>query len=343
MPKIKFFDTLYLVFKNRFLSLLFISGAIIIVGLILFYGYSKPATLELTINNNLNSLITNEKNTNILVLGIPGKGYNGAFLTDTIFIVNFNPNNQVITLISIPRDLWIQIPHSNNMTKINSLYAFDNLNISDISQAKKFDLIKTKITEITGLNIDFTFVFDLTGFGNLIDRIGGVNIWLDKTVLDPRFKDPYDSNDIFDLAPGWHTLDGKTSIKFVRTRFAPEGDFYRINNQHLIINAIKDKILELNKIWSILDWFKLWQSLSNHYVTDIDFASLLNLINSFKNKNIKMQSITISNRNPDNLLISTFVNDYFNNATTSVYVLIPRGGFENYQEIQNFIKTQLLK
>ena len=325
--------------KRPAFSIIFVVLALMLLAGILLYGYSKPAILEFAQNNNNLPLILNKQSTNILVLGIPGNGYDGAYLSDTIFVINLNPNNKTITLISIPRDLWVKIPNNNSYSKINALYALSNPKAKSINEATNFNLIKTKVSEITGLNIDYTFVFDLKGFGNLIDQMGGINVWLDKTVLDPRFQDPYDPNDIFDLPPGWHTLDGKTAIKFVRTRFAPEGDFYRINNQHLIIGALKDKFLELTKVWSIMDWLKLWQSLKSHYVTDIDFSLLLNISNNFKTATIKY--LTISNRQPDNLLISTMIDGYFNNATTSVYILMPKAGLDNYDEIHNYLHSVL--
>ncbi|MGC8851593.1 MAG: LCP family protein [Minisyncoccia bacterium] len=324
--------------KKLFFSILFIILGVLSLLFILWYGYSKPNILEFSRNNNF-TLIPRKTSINILFLGVPGSGYEGSYLTDTIFIVNLNPNNNTVTLISIPRDLWIRVPNTNYKLKINALFAYDNPKLKELNEAKNFQSIKTKISEITGLNIDYVTVFDLDGLKILIDQIGGINVWLDKTILDPRFTNPYDPNDIFNLPPGWHTLDGKTSIKFVRTRYNPQGDFYRINNQHLIIGAIKDKLIDLSKVWSITDWFKLWQSLSNHYITNIDFPTLWNIISNFKNANIKY--LTLSNREPDNLLISTSTEEYYNNATTSVYILIPKQGFENYEEIKNYLNKNL--
>ena len=161
-------------------------------------------------------------------------------------------------------------------------------------------------------------------------------------MVDPHLTNPYDSSEIFDLSPGWHYLDGATAIKFVRTRYAPSGDFYRIDNQHIIIAALREKINQLSNVWNLMTWFKIWQSMSNHYIANLDFNTLWELFNLFKNvKSNQIQYLSLTNRPPDNLLISSAIEGAYNNATTSVYILLPKEGFEYYQQIKEYIQNTI--
>lgn len=324
------------------------SWLVIIFGLCLasFLVWGVNHSSELAINNEklTESLSTfsSKESANILFLGVPGDGSKGALLTDSIFLAHLNFNQKKISVISFPRDLWVKVPDSNQNEKINALYSLNNKNKTNFIKATSYNLIQEKIEVITGLKINYVIIFDLQGFGKVIDALGGINIWLDKEMIDPKLTNPYDSSEIFDLSPGWHYLDGATAIKFVRTRYAPSGDFYRIDNQHIIISALREKINQLSNVWNLITWFKIWQSVSNHYIANLDFNTLWELFNLLKNvKSNQIQYLSFTNQPPDNLLISSAVGGIYNNATTSLYILLPKEGFENYQNIQEYIKNAI--
>jgi LCP family protein required for cell wall assembly len=310
----------------------------------LVWGANHPS--ELAINNKNSTESSNtfspKEPTNILLLGVPGDGSRGALLTDSIFLAHLNFNQKKISIISFPRDLWVQVPNSGQNEKINTLYFLNNKNKTSFIKATSYNLIQEKIETITGLKINYVIIFDLTGISKLIDALGGINIWLDKEIVDPNLTNPYNPSEIFDLSPGWHYLDGATAIKFIRTRYAPNGDFYRIGNQHIIIAALREKINQLSNVWNLITWFKIWQSMSNHYIANLDFNTLWELFNLFKDiKSNQIQYLSLTNRPPDNLLISSAIESIYNNATTSAYILLPKEGFENYQKIQEYIKNAI--
>ncbi|MFA5392456.1 MAG: LCP family protein [Candidatus Paceibacterota bacterium] len=340
--KIKFFVKLKKM-KNSLNSIF--PWILIIFGLglvsFLIWGVNHP--YKLAINSaGSSSTFSLKEPANILFLGVAGDGSKGALLTDSIFLVHLNLNQKKVSIISFPRDLWVQVPSSSHNEKINALYALNNKNTTGFIKATSYNLIQEKIETITGLKINYVVIFDLQGFGKLVDALGGINIWLDKEMIDPNLTNPYDSSEIFDLSPGWHYLDGATAIKFVRTRYAPNGDFYRMDNQHIIIAALREKINQLSSVWNLMTWFKIWQSMSNHYIANLDFNILLELFNLFKNiKSNQIQYLSLTNRPPDNLLISSAVEGIYNNATTSIYVLLPKEGFEHYQQIKEYIQNTI--
>ncbi len=280
---------------------------------------------------------------NILFLGVAGDGSRGALLTDTIFIVHLNTSKKKVAIISIPRDLLVKNNLNNNFQKINSLYAEENPQKSFI-KARKYSLIKNKISEILNKEIDYVVIFDLIGFGKLVDLIGGVTIWLEKDVVDPNLVNPYNPKEIFKLEAGWRNLDGKLAIKFVRTRYAPEGDFYRMKNQQQLIANLKDKISQLSKNWNLADWLKIWQALEGHFITDLDLETALEFFKTFKNtKSEEIVYLSFTTREPDKLLTSySYLGiDPDTQQLKEVYALIPKAGLENYSEIKNYVNQKL--
>ena len=117
------------------------------------------------LNLSSSSSLQNKERINLLLLGIPGQGYHGEKLTDTIIIINSTLKAENPIGISIPRDLLVKFPSKDYYTKINSLYN------SEEDQKKGIELIKTSLKEITDLDIDYFVVFDLDGVKNLIEQL----------------------------------------------------------------------------------------------------------------------------------------------------------------------------
>ena len=276
---------------------------------------------------------------NILFLGIVGEGSRGSLLTDTVFVIHLNPEAKKIAMVSIPRDLWVKVPNTEQEIKINNLYELENRG-KVFPNTTASNLISQKIEDITGLKIDHTIILELEGFGKLIDTIGGIDIWLEQDIFDPQLINPHNPSEIFYLASGWRHLDGDTAIKFVRTRYAPEGDFYRIQHQQQIIAALKNKLSQLADIWNLMTWLKMWQSLNNHFIVDLDFNALWQIFNLVKDISAdQIEYIKITNRPPDQLLLTTTFSD--DSLEKNIYILIPRKGFEEYEEIQDYIKEKI--
>ncbi|HOK17252.1 MAG TPA: LCP family protein [Candidatus Paceibacterota bacterium] len=326
---------------------------IVILGIAIgFYlwGLKEPRQYLISFSNNNQPVLVKKEQTalkpktNILFLGIAGDGSRGALLTDTIFVVQLNSLTKKVAVVSIPRDLWVKNNLTNTNSKINELYVSENSYVNQFSKAKKYSLIKNKVSEIIGEEIDYVVIFDLVGFGKLVDAIGGVTIWLEKDIVDPNLVNPYNPSEIFKLEAGWRNLDGKLAIKFVRSRYDKEGDFYRMKNQQQLLANLKDKITKISSSWNLIDWLKIWQSLEGHFITDLDLETALNFFKTFKNtKSEEIIYLSLTTREPDKLLASTSYlwTDPQTNEQKNIYVLIPKAGFENYSEIQNYLKSKI--
>lgn len=271
------------------------------------------------------SQIKNKERVNLLFLGIPGKGNNAPSLTDTIIILNSTPGGENPVGISIPRDLFVKNPNQDYYTKINALY-----------QNEGIDAVKTTIKQITGLEIDYFIVVDLNGVKNLIDYFDGIDVFVESDIYDPQFPALYNSFEIFYLEKGQHHLDGETALKYIRSRNQAGGDFARIKRQQQIIVALKDKILNLNPFWDFPKFLKIWDNLKEHTNTNIGLTDIKYAWNLAKNSDFEeIEFTTISNQpnEEEQLLISAEINL----SGQKAYILKPKAGLDDYQEIKNYI------
>src|SRR3989344_4299296 len=162
--------------------------------------------------------------TNVLLLGMSGPGYEAPDLTDTILVLSVDPSGGSATMISLPRDIYVEVPeieggrnyYAGYFTKINALYQL-NKNSSD-SEEFAAGLIKQKVGQITGLEIDNYILMDLEGLKEIIDQIGGLNVFVEKDVFDPRFPTKNFATETFELKSGWRWLDGQTALRYIIKR-----------------------------------------------------------------------------------------------------------------------------
>lgn len=264
-------------------------------------------------------------NSSILILGVPGQGNDAPNLTDTILLTGIKNNS--INLISIPRDLLVKISISpaggfkqNIYTKINALYSLGN----DTS------LIQKKVEEISGLSIANYIIVDLQVIKELIDKIGGVNILVQKDIYDIHYPGPNHSFQTFEVKAGWRYFNGETALKYIRSRYSTS-DFDRMERQQQVIEAAKSKLSSL-KIWDIKEIAGIYQSLSSHIKTDLnpwEIWRIWETVNKISNNQISKYSID------EKFLIS----DNINLGGEQAYVLKPKTRLENYSEIKEFIQN----
>jgi polyisoprenyl-teichoic acid--peptidoglycan teichoic acid transferase len=289
---------------------------------------------EIVINNNPSAQVTDfgkinpsslnqlkKDRINFLFLGIAGEGNSAPQLTDTILIINSSPKGESPVAISIPRDLLVKYPEKNYYTKINALYKYGGI-----------ETIKTKIKEITDLNIDYYLVLDLKGVKQIIDKLDGVDIDIKEDIYDPKFPAEYNSYETFSLKQGIQHLDGTTALKYIRTRNQSGGDFSRIEHQQQVISAIKDKVLKLNILWNFPTVLGLWNNIKQNAETNVGLIDIKYVLKLIKKTDLsKIQFNTIA---PPLVVSDTRI---LGGETASV--VIPKNGKEKYDEIKNYINN----
>lgn len=243
--------------------------------------------------------------TNILILGLRGKNDpNGGLLTDAILIVSIK-KNQSITLISIPRDLFVRMPSVKNnqnkpaeWEKINYAYV-----LGEKIKPHQGGLLyaKAAVSKITGLYLDYGVVVDFRIFRKVIQTLGGVDIYLSKP-----FTESHQWGYTFYLPAGQNHLDAGKALYFARSRYSTS-DFDRMKRQQQLILAIKKKATSLGILANPAKLWKLMDILGKYVVTDIqsgDFTKLYSLYQSIKNKPVKK---IVFDDSPNGALISVFL------------------------------------
>jgi LCP family protein required for cell wall assembly len=186
-------------------------------------------------------MLSNPSNT--LVLGVDvgtksRKGMQGR--SDTIVLVRTDPDHHRIALLSIPRDLRVEIPRHGE-EKINAAYAFGGPTLA----------IKT-VESVTGLPINHVVVVDFSTFGEVVDALGGIAINVPRPILSNKFECPRATQAACARWPGWRfrkgeqEMDGHTALIYSRIREnqlnLSETDFTRGERQQAVIQAIADKV-----------------------------------------------------------------------------------------------------
>lgn len=199
---------------------------------------------------------------NVVVLGYGGAGHDGAYLTDSLMVMSLAPGDRATTMISVPRDLWVQVPpNSGQYSKLNTAFqdGFYNGYDAGASGGGKLSAgqmaggveAASKVSEITGLDIPYFITINFQGFRALVDALGGVDI-----TVPTAFTANYPINDDPQINAGWKTIhfdtgkqhmNGERAIEYARARYvlspAIEGsDFARSARQQLLIRAIASRL-----------------------------------------------------------------------------------------------------
>ena len=276
---------------------------------------------------------------NILLLGNGGDGHDGPDLTDTMMIVSIDPVDKTASLLSIPRDLWVQVPNHGSM-KINAAYevgkwgylgkmSASNANTQAVEAG--FKQVDQVVENVTGLTIDYNTVANFSSFKQAVDTIGGVTVDVPTQLYDPTMAWENNNNPVL-ASPGTQVMNGKEALLYVRSR-ETTSDFARSQRQRSVILAIKQKVLTLGTLSNPLKISGLLSAFGDNMVTDFSLSDAVRAYGIMKD---------ISNDNISSLDLVTPPNGLVTTANMNgISVDEPRAGLFNYTDIQNFVHTTL--
>lgn len=238
---------------RKYLKVLGILLVICCMGYLLFSYFTPEKGIDnLSPNERLNL------KRNIIVLGVDERTEdNDVGRSDTLFVVMFDTDKKVASLLSIPRDTRVRI-HNYGWDKINHAYAYGGR-----------ELTQKTTEELLGLKINNYVMVDFKGFQGLVDAIGGVDINVEK---DMYYYDEWDGFKI-DIKKGMQHLDGKSAIQYVRYR-DEEGDIGRIRRQQHFLMAVYERISSANMLLHIPG---LAQQLTSMVKTDLPLSDMIDL------------------------------------------------------------------
>mgnify|MGYP003999120819 CR=1 FL=1 len=232
----------------------------------------KDETIEVKeiIKNN-----TNKSKINILVVWRWGWKHEAPNLTDTIMLASIDTNLRIISLFSIPRDLYVEYPWKNiEDWKINWLYAKYRFNSG--SSKVWMNILKKKVSQITWEKIDFFVNIDFAWFTKLIDTIWWVNIVIPKNFVDTKYPDWNWWYRTLIFKKWTWLFDWENSLKYARSRHSTS-DFDRSARQQQVIKAVKDKLTGSYFLKSPSKIKELYDVFKKYVYTDIPLSVVIKL------------------------------------------------------------------
>jgi LCP family protein required for cell wall assembly len=223
----------------------------------------------------------------------------GSMATDTMMIVHVPANGSKATIISLPRDSWVDIP-GNGQNRLNAAYvlgynASKNSGGNDAAaQTAGADLLIKSITNLTGLTINHYIQVSLLGFYEISKAIGGVTINLCNNVDDTTAANRaagLDGGSGFKMTKGKHTISGKTALEFVRQRhFLSGGDLDRVRRQQYFLTSAFRKIASAGLLFKLQ---ALGDAVKRNIVLDkgLDLVTLAKQMENLQANNIVGKTI----------------------------------------------------
>lgn len=221
----------------------------------------------------------------IALLGLDTRGKLGTMNTDVMMVAALNPVSKTATIVTIPRDSLLNVS-GYAKSKANAHYAgFYNSakskNKLDNDQAHVVARDKTRelLGDFFGIPIQYTAVINFDGYIDVIDALGGIDIYVDQ---DMRWVDSIDGTDI-NLKKGQQELSGKEALDFVRYRQSNRGtagssDFARNTRQTEVIGAIVDKMMSFSTITKV---DSLLNAVGDHLRTNIPAVQIQDIMKTY--------------------------------------------------------------
>ncbi|USG65665.1 LCP family protein [Brevibacillus ruminantium] len=261
--------------KIRWISLTLLAAIVLVVG---YYGYSvmqfamnisKPATDYTNVDKPSEEQEEavyqvpeweGKERVNILILGGDGRDEKDPGRSDTILLLSIEPVKKQLHLFSILRDTYVDIPdHGKN--KINAALAFGGPSLA----------MKTA-SDLVGLPVHYYVFINLDSFIDLVDMIGGVDLYVEKNMkyYDPTDKPEYQIN----LKEGMQHLDGNKALQYVRFRKDALSDYSRTERQRKFLMAVAEKMQTTSTLIALPN---ILEQMAPHIHTNMEVDKMLKL------------------------------------------------------------------
>jgi LCP family protein required for cell wall assembly len=270
-------------------------------------------------------------NFNVLLLGRGGDENEAPDLTDTIVIASIDIQNQTASLLSIPRDTWVNI--DGDTMKINAAYStakqqatYNGKNKDEAENAGISSAISAA-RNVAGVPIHKYVLSDYKAFRDVVNALGGVNVDVTSPIID-RFTG-------WTFQAGPQTMNGDRALQYARTRQgSARGDFDRNENQRKLLVAIRQKAMSTGIVANPVKLNNLANAVQKNIRTDLTLDEARTLFNKTKNlsdSNIKSLDLA----KPDAPLITT-------GNIGGQSIVRPVAGLFDYSKIRAYARTNMI-
>lgn len=345
-------------------------GVVLIVSLVILVAQTSklyPILFQVLLNKDI-QLKKENANINILLLGTGGGKHEGPDLTDTIIFASIDQTKNKVTLVSIPRDLWI----TDLNARINTAYS----NAETKRKGGGILLANAVVKKVVNHTIDYTVRVDFNGFVQTVDILGGIRIDVQSDFDDYKYPKlgkendscGYSDEDIkafiatssaeidiqekficrykhLHFDKGLTHMDGQTALEFVRSRHAQGSDgtdFSRSKRQEQVIKAIRDKVFSINFFLNPAKVLSVYDALRGNIDTNIKEEEIDDFIKlTSKMKEAKIESVVLDYGDRQKERPGLLVNPPISSAYLNQWVLIPRVGNGDFSEIQKYVDCEI--
>jgi len=248
----------------------------------IFGGQSAISTLEpdatpmADLLDELPEPWTGNSRVTILLMGLDYRDWRsgeGAPRSDSMMLVTFDPISETAGMLSIPRDLWVEIPGYGH-GRINTAYA---LGEQDRLPGGGPALAVKTVEKLLGVPIQYYVQIDFGAFVRMVDEIGGVELDVpERITVDPGAQIGPDNT--VTLEPGVQILGGEVTLAYARARKTEGGDFDRARRQQQVAMAIRDQVLNFDNLATLVAKAPaLYQELASGIRTNLSLEQMISL------------------------------------------------------------------
>ena len=223
----------------------------------------------ITKSRDANKVLAQKRPVSILLLGTDtgalGRDYKGR--TDTMMIMTLNPQKKTTTIVSLPRDMKVNLPDypDDSPAKINATYTYGGVKESVKTVQKHFSI-----------PIDYYVLVNMGGLEKAVNQVGGVDV---KSPLTFDYEGAH-----FTKGQTYH-LNGSNALKFSRMRYDdPQGDYGRQQRQRLVITALLKKSVSYKTVLNQ----RFLRTISDSSQTDLTFNNMVTLAKDYRGSNAKI-------------------------------------------------------
>ena len=211
----------------------------------------------------------------VLVMGLDRRpGEHGlGYRTDTMMLVSLDPTTNSIGILSIPRDLYVEVPGYSQLQRVNTPMVLGELRQPGFGPELAMQTVQYNL----GMRIHDYVAVDFQAFISFVDAIGGIEIDIPYPISDPLYPNMYYGYDPFYIRAGRQTLNGETALKYARTRHG-DNDFQRAQRQQLVLYAVRDRLLNGDVLPQlIVQSPSLWASFQDNIYTGLTLDQVIQL------------------------------------------------------------------
>ena len=182
---------------------------------------------------------------NILVIGVDARLGQSAALsrTDSLMIVSLDPQREQVSVMSIPRDMYITSTEFGPLP-INVVARNNELENPGQGVDELIDTLEANL----GIKIQHWIRFEFAGFVEVVDAVGGINVNVPKRIVDTEFPKPDGDVELVIFEPGEQLMNGETALKYARTRHT-DNDYERTKRQQQVVQGVIAKLVSLRTFY----------------------------------------------------------------------------------------------